>query len=183
MKLILIYGSPAVGKLTVAREIAGRTDFRVFHNHLTIDAVSPVFEFGSEPFWKLVHQFRVETVAEAARQNVSLIYTFCYAKGSDDAHVEKIMRVVEDNGGEICFALLTAEKREIEKRILAESRKSYSKLKDIEILNKIWNENELFAPVPFGESLVIDNTNLSAERTAKRIIEHFDLPQKKEIAA
>ena len=50
MKLIFIYGSPAVGKLTVAQEIAEQTDFKVFHNHLTIDAVTPVFEFGTVPF-------------------------------------------------------------------------------------------------------------------------------------
>jgi dephospho-CoA kinase len=73
MKLILIYGSPAVGKLTVANEIARQTDFKVFHNHLTIDAVEPVFEFGTPPFWKLVHLFRVETVAEAARVGRNLI--------------------------------------------------------------------------------------------------------------
>ncbi|MGI8542838.1 MAG: hypothetical protein ACR2MD_05085 [Aridibacter sp.] len=36
MKLIFIYGSPAVGKLTVANEIAKRTCFKVFHNHLMI---------------------------------------------------------------------------------------------------------------------------------------------------
>lgn len=62
MKLILIYGSPAVGKLTTANEIAKLTGFKVFHNHLTIDAVKPVFEFGSKSFWKLVHLFRIETV-------------------------------------------------------------------------------------------------------------------------
>lgn len=110
MKLIFIYGSPAVGKLTVADEIAKRTDFRVFHNHLTIEAVAPIFEFGTKPFWKLVHLFRIKTITEAARHRQNLIYTFCYAKGSDDAHVEKITKTVEKNGGEICFVLLTAEK-------------------------------------------------------------------------
>ena len=76
MKLIMIYGSPAVGKLTTANAIAEKTDFKVFHNHLTISAVKPVFEFGTAPFWKLVHLFRIETIAEAARENVNLIYTF-----------------------------------------------------------------------------------------------------------
>lgn len=175
MKLILIYGSPAVGKLTVANEIAKRTDFKVFHNHLTIDAVAPVFEFGTEPFWKLVHHFRIETIAEAARHKQNLIYTFCYAKDLDDAHVAEVTKTVEENGGEICFVLLTAEKCAIEKRLLEESRLNYSKMKDIELLNKTWNENELFSPVPERTSLIIDNTNISAENTAKIIIRHFKL--------
>lgn len=47
MKLLFIYGSSAVGKLTTADEIAKLiTGSKVFHNHLTIDAVKPVFEFG-----------------------------------------------------------------------------------------------------------------------------------------
>ena len=175
MKLILIYGSPAVGKLTVAGEIAKRTKAKVFHNHLTIDAVAPVFEFGTEPFWKLVHQFRIETVAEAARRNVDLIYTFCYAQGSDDAHVAAITKAVEDNGGEIRFVLLKAEKSEIENRVMAQSRRNSSKLKNVEMLNDMWKKHELFSPVPLRESLIIDNTNLSAEDTARQIIEYCEL--------
>ena len=175
MKLLLLYGSPAVGKLTVAQEIAKHTSFKVFHNHLTIDAVTPVFEFGTEPFWKLVHQFRIETFAEAARQNVDLIFTFCYAKDFDDPYVENVLEAVEENGGEVCFVLLTAEKAEIEKRLAAESRLKYTKLKSLEGLHDIWEKYDLFSPVKARESLIIDNSNLSAELTAKRIIEHFRL--------
>ncbi|MGI9054544.1 MAG: AAA family ATPase [Pyrinomonadaceae bacterium] len=175
MKLILIYGSPAVGKLTVAREIAKRTNFKVFHNHLTIDAVTPVFEFGTEPFGKLVSLFRAELIAEAARRGVDLIYTFCYAKDLDDSHIERIAKIVEENGGEIFFVMLTAEKCEIEKRIQAESRLTYTKMKDVKMLNEIWEKHDLFSPVPKRESLIIDNTFLSAEDAAEQIIEHFKL--------
>ncbi|HEX8289460.1 MAG TPA: hypothetical protein VF556_15870 [Pyrinomonadaceae bacterium] len=175
MKLILIYGSPAVGKLTVANEIARKTDFKVFHNHLTIDAVEPIFEFGTSSFWKLVHFFRIETVAEAARAGQNLIYTFCYAKDSDDEHVRLITKAVEENGGEILFVLLVAEKSEIEKRVLAESRKRYGKAKTIEILHEVWDKYDLFSPVPDRESLIVDNTKISAEETTLKIIEHFNL--------
>jgi hypothetical protein len=33
MRLLLIIGPPAVGKMTVGREIAAHSDFRLFHNH------------------------------------------------------------------------------------------------------------------------------------------------------
>jgi replication-associated recombination protein RarA len=39
MKLILLYGPPAVGKLTIAKEIARLTGFKLFHAHLTSDLV------------------------------------------------------------------------------------------------------------------------------------------------
>lgn len=175
MKLLFIYGSPAVGKLTVSNEIAKLTDFKVFHNHLSIDCVAPVFEFGSKPFYKLIEIIRVETIAEAARVGQDLIYTFCYAKDSDDAHVEKVTKIVEENGGEVCFVLLRAEKSELEKRIVEDSRKKLGKAKTVEMLHFFFETYDLFSPVPHRESLIIDNTNLSAEKAARQIIAQFKL--------
>jgi len=78
MNLVYLYGPPAVGKLTVAKELPLLTSYRVFHNHLTIDCITPVFEFGSEVFWELVHGSRLAVIEEAARQGVDLIYTSVY---------------------------------------------------------------------------------------------------------
>jgi 2-phosphoglycerate kinase len=175
MKLLFIYGSPAVGKLTVANEIAERTDFKVFHNHLSIDCIEPVFEFGTRSFGKLIDLIRVETVAEAARVGQNLIYTFCYAKDLDDAHVKRITHAVEENGGEVCFVLLVAEKSVLENRVLEASRRNYGKAKTVEMMRYFFETYDLFSPVPERESLRIDNTNLPAEQTARQIIEHFGL--------
>ncbi len=175
MKLIFIYGAPAAGKLTVANEIAAQTGFKVFHNHLSIDAIEPVFKFGSKPFFKLIEMIRVETIAEAARENVNLIYTFCYAKDLDDTHVEKIVKAVEDNGGEINFVLLRCDRNELENRVLEEKRRKYGKANNLRILHELLDKYDLFSPVYNRDSLIIDNTNLAAEATARQIIEHFDL--------
>ena len=175
MKLIFIYGPPAAGKLTVAEALAKETGFKVFHNHLSIECVQPVFEFGTDSFWKLVELIRVETLAEAARAGQSLIYTFCFAKDHDESHVEKVIKVVEENGGEVCFVLLTCERAELEKRVLAEGRKKFSKANNLNILTEILEKYDLFSPVPGRESLQIDNTECTAEEAAKRIIEHYKL--------
>lgn len=179
MKLIFLYGSPAVGKLTVAKKIAELTDFKVFHNHLSIDCIEPIFEFGSPSFFKLINMIRSETVAEAARAGQNLVYTFCYAKDSDDAHVAEITKNVEDNGGEVCFVLLKADKAELEKRVLEDSRKRYGKAKTVEMMHYFFDTYDLFSPVPERESLIIDNTNLSAEDTAQQIIEYFGIQRQK----
>jgi RNase adaptor protein for sRNA GlmZ degradation len=175
MKLIFIYGAPAAGKLTVANEIAAQTGYKVFHNHLSIDAIEPIFAFGTKSFWKLVDWIRIETISEAARADVNLVYTFCYAKDKDDAHVEKITKAVEENGGEVCFVLLRCDKSELEKRVLEESRRKHGKANNIEVLNEILDNYDLFSPVNNRESLIINNTNLSARETAQETIEHFRL--------
>jgi len=33
MRLLVIFGPPSVGKMTVGREVAARSGFRLFHNH------------------------------------------------------------------------------------------------------------------------------------------------------
>ena len=47
MRLLLIIGPPAVGKMTVGREIARRSSFRLFHNHHTIEPLVEVFDHGT----------------------------------------------------------------------------------------------------------------------------------------
>lgn len=177
MKLLFIYGSPAVGKLTVANEIAKMTDFKVFHNHLSIDCIEPIFEFGSKSFYKLIEIIRTETIAEAARVGLNLIYTFCYAKGLDDAHIEKITKLVEDAGGEVCFVLLKANRDELNRRVVEDSRKKMGKAKTVEMMNFFHETYDLLSPVPERDSLIIDNTNLSAADAAEKIIEHFRIQQ------
>ncbi len=49
MKLVFIYGPPASGKLTVARELAALTGYKLFHNHLVVEALrGAVAEAGGE---------------------------------------------------------------------------------------------------------------------------------------
>ena len=178
MKLLFIYGSPAVGKLTVANEISKHTDFKVFHNHLSIDCIEPIFEFGSRPFQKLIEIIRFETVAEAARCGQDLVYTFCYAKDLDDDHVAHITRAAEENGGEVCFVQLLCDKAVIKERVLGESRQLYGKIKSVEMMDYYFEKYDLFSPVPRGESLRIDNTDLPPEEVARQIIEHYGLKEK-----
>jgi hypothetical protein len=175
MKLLFIYGSPAVGKFTVANEVAKITGYKLFHNHLSMDCVKPVFEFGTPSYVKLVRIIRREVITEAAQQNVNLIFTFCYAKEVDDRQVKEITNIVETRGGKVCFVLLKAEKSELEKRVIEESRHRMGKAKSVKVLQYYLDTYELFTPVPHRESLVIDNTNLSPREVALRIVEHYKL--------
>ena len=177
MKLIFLYGSPAAGKLTVANEIAKRTGFKVFHNHLSIDCVTPIFEFGSPPFEKMIALIRKEMVAEAARAGQDMIYTFCYAKNLDDAHVEMITRAAEENGGEVCFVQLLCDKDVLKERVLGESRKQHGKVKSVEMMDHFFETYDLFSPVPDRDTLRIDNTNLPPDEAAERIIDHYRLKE------
>ena len=76
MDLVFLHGPPAVGKLTVARALAARTGLRLFHNHLVLDAITAVFDFRSRGFIDLRESIWLDVFGTAAREGVSLIFTF-----------------------------------------------------------------------------------------------------------
>lgn len=175
MKLLFIYGAPAVGKFTVACEIAKLCNFKVFHNHLSIDCIKPIFDFGTPSFEKLIPLIRREVISEAVRTQTDLIFTFCYAKGIDDQQVFELTELVENGGGEICFILLTAQIEELRKRVADESRQMMQKIKTTEMLARYFENYELFSPVPHRPSLIIDNTETPPDAVAKQIVKRFEL--------
>lgn len=175
MKLIIIHGPPAAGKLTVSRKLAEITGFKVFHNHISIDCVKSVFEFGSMPFWRVLKTVREEMFAEAARSGVSLIHTFCYAKGPDDEQFQRMIDSVENNGGEVNAVLLICDDEVRRERIVAEDRQQTGKLTDPDSIDMLREKFDLFSPFPGKDTLVIDTTSIEPDESARRIVEHFGL--------
>ena len=175
MDLVYIYGPPAVGKLTVAKEIVTRTGFKLFHNHLTIDCVLPVFEFGTDPFWRLVHSIREDIMSEAARENVDLVFTTVYNHPGSQPQTWRRFEAIESNGGRVCLVQLTCAREQLEARVGAKHRQDMGKIQSIEQLRATLTEFDLFTPIPARSSLRIDNTDLSPARAADQVIGHFGL--------
>src|SRR5262252_4752756 len=79
MRLVVLCGPPGVGKLSVARELAGRSGYRLFHNHLTVDLLESLFEFGSAPFVELRERLWLELLGRAADEGVTgVIFTLAF---------------------------------------------------------------------------------------------------------
>ncbi len=172
MKLIFLYGPPAVGKYTVAKSLSEKTGYKLFHNHATVDLVESVFPFGTKDFWNLVDKIRLDFFELAAKENIpGLIFTFVYAKDSDDAFVKKIIDKVTSNKGEIIFIQLFCEREYLLKRVTEDSRKQFQKIKTVESLLEILEKHNLFDSMPFVKSYKIDNTKLSVDETVKRALE------------
>lgn len=80
MKLMLIFGPQAVGKMTVGEEVAARTGMKLFHNHMTIELVSHFFSYGTETGKRLVHAFREQIFDAVAQSDLEgLIFTYLWA--------------------------------------------------------------------------------------------------------
>ena len=174
MKLVFLHGPPAVGKLTIARELAVLTGFRLFHNHLTVDLVSSLFPFGSESFVLLREQIWLAAFAEATRNNLSLIFTFNPENTVRDRFVQDAIAVVQGAGGQVVFVELTCAAEELERRIEDASRKEFGKLASVEQYRSLKDAGAFqFPKLPDG--LLLDTTNLKPAESAQLISEYIAL--------
>lgn len=176
MKLIFIHGPAAAGKLTIAREVCRLTGFRLFHNHITVDALLAVFQFGTPSFVRLREQIWLSVFEAAARDNISLVFTFAPESTVQPDFIQQTIDTVEREGGEVCFVELTCPIDEIERRLDAPSRAQFLKLRSIETFRRIREARaDAFPPIP-SSGLTIDTSTMNPEESAHKICTCFSLP-------
>ncbi|MBI2984707.1 MAG: AAA family ATPase [Candidatus Kerfeldbacteria bacterium] len=171
MKLIVLYGPPGVGKLTVARSLAKKTGFKVLHNHLTIELLCSLFDWGSKPYNELVKRYRFELLETAARYNIKgVITTFVYGAEADDQEMKELLRRMRRRRVQVFFVRLTCTQHELEKRIRHHSRKAFTKIRHVKNLRDLMKKFDLSAAVPFGNNYTIETTHLSPVAVSNKII-------------
>lgn len=110
--LVVIFGPPASGKAAVGYELAARTGYRFFYNHLTADPVAALFGWRSERFRPMVDAVRDCLFREAASDpSISgVIFTFVWGFGvpEDHAIMERTASLFTRSGGRVVFVELQA---------------------------------------------------------------------------
>ncbi|TCZ80953.1 shikimate kinase [Paenibacillus albiflavus] len=112
MKLIILFGPQAVGKMSVGQELAAITELKLFHNHMTIDLVSPFFSYSTPAGKRLVKLFRQGIFEEVAKSDLEgLIFTCVWEfdQQADWDYINHISTIFQDQGGEIYFVELEAD--------------------------------------------------------------------------
>lgn len=173
MNLIFLYGMPGVGKLTVARELSNLTGFKLFHNHLTVDLVTSLFEFGSDSFINLREKIWLETFSEAIKADFDgLIFTFAPENTVPHDFPDKVKNLLEENGGKVIFIELKCSMEELEKRLTDSSRDKFGKLNSLELFRRLHSQGVFDMPKIMPD-FSVDSTNLSPKETAKKILNHI----------
>jgi len=173
-KLVYIYGPPAVGKLSVAQEVARLSGYRLFHNHLTVNALRSVFDFGSEPFSEVLHRLRLDVFETAIRSGISLIFTNNSAWSGPDprasfvAFASRARQLVGEAGGDAMFVRLTAPLSVLEARVESGSRREHGKLVDVERLRQLVSQLDQSAVHP--DDLSLDTSRLKPDEAASAIL-------------
>jgi hypothetical protein len=176
MRLIFIYGIPATGKLTVARELAVITGFQVFHNHLAVDLLLSVFEFGSKPFVELREEIWLSIFRQAAENLLpGLIFTFAPEATVRPSFIPATLKTVGESGGAVDFVELTCPVAELKRRIPDPSRLHYKKLNSVAVFEQLHADGSFHAfPMP-QPRLAIDTSTCTPARAALQIARTLEL--------
>ena len=175
MELIFLHGPAAVGKLTVARELAEMTGLRLFHNHLIVDALLAVFDFGTEPFVKLREEIWLSIFREAAQHNISFIFTFAPERTVGPSFIEKAVDAIESSGGRVLFVELTCPVEELERRLTSASREAFGKLSSVNLFRELNQSGAFDYPKLPNSGLTIDTSQMSPRESAEEIRAFFSL--------
>ena len=177
MKLVIIIGSGAVGKMTVGQELMKITDLRLFHNHMMIEPVIEIFDSFDG---KVIQRLREVIFEEFLRSDQEgMIFTFMWAFDMPSDR-EYIMNVAKKFDEVYCVELVAdqsvrLERNRTENRLKNKASKRDLSISDQRLIREDTNHRlvSLEGEIPFENYLRIDNTNLAPDAVAKIIKEEI----------
>lgn len=186
MKLLLIFGNSAVGKMTVGQELCKITPFRLFHNHVVIEPVLEVFGTFHGPAIARLREVFFQEFAKTDNYGLIFTYMFAFDMQSDwdyIAHVKEIFGLPEED---IYHVELVAPQEVRLQRNATENRLANKASKrDIEASNaRLIRDDQnhrcesLPGEIPFQNYLRIDNSSLSPAEAAQIIKDSFGFPSR-----
>jgi hypothetical protein len=186
MKLILLFGPQAVGKMTIGQELEKVTGLKLFHNHMTIELVSPFFNYGGKEGKRLVNLFRREIFKAVAKSDLAgLIFTYVwyFDEKADWDYVDNICKIFKAQGADIYFVELESDidvrikrnkhpHRLKHKPTKKDISKSEENLRDSTENHRV---NSAVGEIKYKNYLRINNTKLKPDEVAKMIKKKFKL--------
>ena len=183
MKLVILIGDAAVGKMTVGQALMKQTGLRLFHNHMMIEPVIDIFgSFNGH----VTQQIREVIFGEFAKSdNEGMIFTFLWAfdMQSDWDYIAHVADIFKEQGAEIYYVELVAsqeirlQRNETENRLLHKPSKRDLEASRVRVLRDDANYRceSLPGEIPFENYIKIDNSFLEPDAVAAMIRERFAL--------
>lgn len=178
MKLVLIIGSGAVGKMTVGQELMKITNLRLFHNHMMIEPVIDIFGYFNGVTIQKMREVVFDEFIKGDYQGMIFTMMWAFDIPSDR---EYVMNVASKFDEIYCVELIADQSVRLERNKTENRLKNKASKRDLvaseqRLLNEeryrlVSEEGE----IPFENYLRIDNTNLAPDVVAKMIKEKFNL--------
>ncbi|MCR5566528.1 MAG: ATP-binding protein [Clostridiales bacterium] len=183
--LIVVCGPQAVGKMTVAESLRDKLRYNMMMNHDSIELSDRIFGFATPAQKELSESIRESVFSLAVKHGVDLIFTYVCAfdEPEEREYLTQLKDLFERGGGQFYFVELSADletrlarnetphrmERKASKKDVAWSRADLLRSDERYRLNT--NEGETW----FEHHLKIDNTNLTPDEAADRVISAWNL--------
>lgn len=176
MRLLILFGPPAVGKMTVGKVLESKTNFKLFHNHMVMDGIMHIFGVGTPSEDKLSKEIRTRIIEEAASSGVDLIFTYVWNFGREKGkqNIDVYKDLYESRGGKVYFVELIAP---VATRIgraadpIRHTIKHHSpdpeRVRSLETTHNFTSPSPFYYPERYAQ---VDTTNLSPGQIAEDII-------------
>ena len=182
MKLLILIGNSAVGKMTVGQELCKITPLRLFHNHTIIEPVLEVFGSFYHP---AIHRLREVVFEEFAKtDHYGMIFTYMWAFDMQSdwdyiKHVKSIFGLPEEDVYYVEFIAPQAirlERNRTENRLHNKASKRDVQASDARLIRDDENHRceSLPGEIPFPNYLRLDNSAISAADAAQIIKNTFN---------
>ena len=170
--IIHLNGWPGSGKLTVAREVARKLEARLLDNHTLHDVPGRLCDRHTNEYWELYYQVRDAAYkrVRALPTHEVIVMTNALALESDREREAwaAVKALAADRGVPLVAITLQCSLDENVRRIASEGRR-HRKLTDPRPLIE-WRSTLTLLTDRSVRSRTIDNTNLSPEQAADKIV-------------
>ena len=181
MKLVVILGNAAVGKMTVGQELMKLTGLRLFHNHMSIELSIDVFGTYHGRTVGRIRDVIFEEFAASDQYGMIFTYMMDFDMPSEWEYLQHLENIFRD--AEVYYVELVAPQEIRLQRNVTENRlQNKASKRDIEISNQRLIDDDkkhrcvsYEGEVKFKNYIKIDNSNLAPQEAAKIIQERFVL--------
>ena len=178
MKLVLIIGAGAVGKMSVGQELMKITDLRLFHNHMMIEPVIDIFGYFKGDTILKLREIIFDDFTKS--ENYGMIHTLMWAfdMESDWEYVKNLSSMFDEV---YCVELIASQEVRLERNKTENRLANKASKRDIEASNRRLLNEDLHrlvscdGEIPFKNYLRINNENIEAKEVALMIKEKFML--------
>lgn len=182
MKLLIIIGNSAVGKMTVGQELCKITPFRLFHNHMAIEPVLEIFGSFHGPAIRRIREVIFEEFAKTDAYGMAFTYMWAFDMQSDWEYIEWVKGIFGLPDKDVYYVELIApqsvrlERNKTENRLAHKASKQDVAASDARLIRDDENHRCESYPgeIPFPNYLRLENSDLSPAQAAQIIKNHFN---------
>ena len=183
MKLVILIGDAAVGKMTVGQELMKQTGLRLFHNHMTIEPVIEIFGYYDSAVTLQLREIIFREFAKSDNAGMIFTYLWAFDMPSDWDYIAHVTDIFREQGADIYYVELVApqeirlQRNETENRLTHKASKRDVEASRARLLRDDARYRCVSLPgeLPFENYIRIDNSDLAPDVAAAMIRERFGL--------